>query len=134
MKIIKNLFRPKAHSLEGTGRHWGAAELVLLFSILILVVFVAIPVLLILWNAFFVDGKLNLTDAVKVLTEKDTYEALFNSIYIAIGVTILSTIVGVFFAWLIARTDLPMKNLMKVMFLISFMLPSFIGAAILISF
>jgi iron(III) transport system permease protein len=128
MKIIKNLFRPKSHSLEGTGRHWGAAELVLLFSILVLVVFVAIPVLLILWNAFFVDGKLNLTDVVKVLTEKDTYEALFNSIYIAIGVTILSTIVGVFFAWLIARTDLPMKNLMKVMFLIPFMLPSFIGA------
>jgi iron(III) transport system permease protein len=128
MKIIKNLFRPEPHSLKGTGRHWGAAELVLLFSILVLVVFVAIPVLLILWNAFFVDGKLNLADAVKVLTEKDTYEALFNSIYIAIGVTILSTIVGVFFAWLIARTDLPMKNLMKVMFLIPFMLPSFIGA------
>lgn len=128
MNTIKSLFKHNASFQDGTGHHWGAAEFVLLFSILVLVIFVAIPVLLILYNAFFVNGKLNLTDAIKVLSEKDTYQALLNSIYIAIGVTILSTIVGVFFAWLIARTDIPMKNFMKVMFLLPFMLPSFIGA------
>jgi iron(III) transport system permease protein len=128
MNTIKNLFRPKASFVDRTGRHWGTAEFVLIFSILVLVIFVAIPVLLILYNAFFVNGKLNLTNAVKVLKEKDTYEALRNSIHIAIGVTILSTIVGVFFAWLITRTDIPMKNFMKVVFLLPFMLPSFIGA------
>lgn len=128
MNTIKNLFKPKAPSVEGSGHHWGAAEFVLLFSIAVLVIFVAIPVLLILWNAFFVDGKLNLADVVNVLKEKDTYEALFNSIYIAVGVTIFSTIIGTFFAWLISRTDLPFKNFMKLMFIVPFMLPSFIGA------
>jgi iron(III) transport system permease protein len=128
MNVKKDLAKLQAPAVASTGRHWGAAELVLLFSILVLVVFVAIPVLLILWNAFFVDGKLNLNDIVRVLSEKDTYKALLNSVHIAVGVTFFSTIIGVFFAWLIARTDLPMKNLMKVMFLIPFMLPSFIGA------
>ena len=128
MNLIKSLVKPNGPSMGKHQYHWGAAELVLLLSILVLVVFVAIPVLLILWNAFFVDGKLNLADMIRVLSEKDTYKALLNSVYIAIGVTFFSTIIGVFFAWLIARTDLPLKNLMKVMFLIPFMLPSFIGA------
>ncbi|HYH03982.1 MAG TPA: iron ABC transporter permease, partial [Bacillota bacterium] len=128
MNLIKNLSKPNWSSIWENRRHWGAAELVLFFSILILVVFVAVPVLLILWNAFSVDGKLNLADLVKVLSEKDTYKALLNSVYIATGVTFFSTVIGVCFAWLIARTDLPLKNLMKVLFLIPFMLPSFIGA------
>ena len=42
--------------------------------------------------------------------------------------TIFSTIIGVFFAWLVSRTDLPFKNTMKLLFLVPFMLPSFIGA------
>ena len=42
--------------------------------------------------------------------------------------TIGSTIVGTFFAWLVTRTDLPYKTFMKSLFLVPFMLPSFIGA------
>ncbi|MDR3073679.1 MAG: iron ABC transporter permease, partial [Deltaproteobacteria bacterium] len=51
-----------------------------------------------------------------------------NSIIIATGTTVGSTIVGTFFAWLVTRTDLPYKKFMKGMFLVPFMLPSFIGA------
>ena len=109
-------------------RRWGAAEIVLVMSILILVVVVAIPVFLIFWNAFLVDGKLNVVDITKILSERDTYEALRNSVVIAVGVTFLSTIIGVFFAWLVSRTDLPFKEAMKVLFIVPFMLPSFIGA------
>lgn len=128
MNIIKNLSKLNLPFGGENQRRWGAAEFVLLFSVLVLVVFVAVPVMLILWNAFFVDGKLNLADTMKVLSEKETYQALANSVYIAGGVTFFSTIIGVFFAWLIARTDLPLKNLMKVLFLVPYMLPSFIGA------
>jgi iron(III) transport system permease protein len=109
-------------------RKWGVAEVVLVLSVLILIVVVAIPVLLIFWNSFWVDGHLNVTDVLKVLGEPDTYEALKNSVVIAIGVTFLSTIIGVFFAWLVSRTDLPFKETMKLLFVVPFMLPSFIGA------
>ena len=109
-------------------RKWGVAEIVLFLSILILVVIVAIPVLLIFWNAFIVDGQFNAKDVVKILSQPDTYEALKNSIIIAVGVTFLSTIIGVFFAWLVSRTDLPFKETMKLLFVVPFMLPSFIGA------
>ena len=106
----------------------GAAEIILGLSVAVLVVVVAVPVLLILFNAFFGGGAFNLEDVVKVLSEPDTYEALVNSLIIAGGATAGSTLIGVFFAWLVTRTDLPYKKFMKGMFLVPFMLPSFIGA------
>ncbi len=108
--------------------HIGTAEIILGLSVAILVVVVAVPVLLILFNAFFVHGSFNLGDVVKVLREPDTYEALLNSLLIACGTTVGSTLIGTFFAWLVTRTDLPYKKFMKAMFLVPFMLPSFIGA------
>jgi len=107
---------------------FGVAQIILLLSIAILVVFVAWPVLLILFNAFFVDGSFNTKDFIAVLTEPETFQALKNSLLIACMTTIGSTIVGTFFAWLVTRTDLPYKNFMKGLFLVPFMLPSFIGA------
>ncbi len=109
-------------------RGFGVAQLILLLSIAILVIVVAVPVLLIIYNAFFPGGSFNIRDVAKVLGEPDTYEALVNSLIIASGTTVGSTIVGTFFAWLVTRTDIPYKRLMKGMFLVPFMLPSFIGA------
>lgn len=107
---------------------FGIAQVILFISIAILVIFVAWPVLLILFNAFFVDGKFNSMDFYKVLTEPETFQALINSLIIASMTTVGSTIVGTFFAWLVTRTDLPYKTFMKSLFLVPFMLPSFIGA------
>ncbi|WP_019879779.1 ABC transporter permease [Succinispira mobilis] len=107
---------------------FGIAQLILFLAVGILVVVVAVPVLLIFFNAFWVDGEFNLGDVIKILSEPETYQALVNSLIIATGTTIGSTIIGTFFAWLVTRTDLPYKSFMKSMFLVPFMLPSFIGA------
>ena len=107
---------------------FGVAQLILMISIAILVIFVAWPVLLILFNAFFVEGKFNSFDFYNVLTEPETFQALKNSFVIACMTTVGSVIVGTFFAWLVTRTDLPYKTFMKSLFLVPFMLPSFIGA------
>ncbi|MDP2791821.1 MAG: iron ABC transporter permease [Rectinemataceae bacterium] len=111
-----------------TGKKFGTSELVLFFSILVLVVVVAVPVILIFVTAFFENGRFNVAGVVKILSDPDTYQALLNSVIIASGTTLLSTAIGTFFAWLVARTDLPFKRLMKALFLVPFMLPSFIGA------
>jgi iron(III) transport system permease protein len=111
-----------------TSSRFGTPQVLLGLSVAILVIVVAVPVLLIFFNAFWVDGHFNVADVIKVLQEKDTYQALLNSLILASGVTVTGTIVGTFFAWLVTRTDLPFKGLMKVLFLVPFMLPSFIGA------
>jgi len=104
------------------------AQVILFLAIAILVIVVAFPVLLILFNAFWVDGSFNFSSALDILKEPETYQALLNSLIIASCTTVGSTIVGTFFAWLVTRTDLPHKTFMKGMFLVPFMLPSFIGA------
>ncbi|MFA6840265.1 MAG: ABC transporter permease [Sphaerochaetaceae bacterium] len=109
-------------------KKFGVAEIVLIFSILILVVVVAVPVIMIFLTAFFKDGHFNLAGVIQVLKQKDTYMALKNSLIIALGVTFFSTIIGVFFAWLLARTDIPGKKALNAMFMVPFMLPSFICA------
>lgn len=121
------LANPPGSSISQKSR-FGVAQVILFLAIAILVIVVAVPVLLILFNAFWVDGELNIKDVYRTISEPQTYQALKNSLIIASCTTIGSTIVGTFFAWLVTRTDLPYKGFMKAMFLVPFMLPSFIGA------
>ena len=107
---------------------FGTPELLFMLSVGVLIVVVAFPMLLIFFNAFWVDGHFNVADVVRVLQRKETYEALLNSLILSGGVTVTGTIVGTFFAWLVTRTDLPFKKTMKLLFLVPFMLPAFIGA------
>ena len=107
---------------------FGAPQVLFALAVAILVIFVAVPVLLIFFNALWVDGRPNIADMARVLGEPETYKALVNSLILAGGGTVTGTIVGTFFAWLVTRTDLPFKGAMKVLFLVPFMLPSFIGA------
>ena len=109
-------------------KSFGMAQLILFLAIAILVIVVVFPVLLIFFNAFWADGEFNAASVIDILKEPETFQALLNSLIIASCTTIGSTIVGTFFAWLVTRTDLPHKTFMKSMFLVPFMLPSFIGA------
>lgn len=107
---------------------FGTPELLFMLSVAVLIIVVAVPMALIFFNAFWVNGHFNVADVVKVLQRKETYEALWNSLILSGGVTITGTIVGTSFAWLVTRTDLPYKKTMKLLFLVPFMLPAFIGA------
>ena len=53
---------------------------------------------------------------------------MWNTIKIALLVTLFGTIVGLFFAWLLGRSDIPLKGLMRSMFTIPYMFPPFFGA------
>ena len=109
-------------------KKFGMAEFICLLSVLILVVIVALPVVLIFWTSFIVDGHLNMKAVMDTIMQEETFQALKMSIMIAACVTVTCTFVGTLFAWLVTRTDLPFKETMKVLFTVPFMLPAFIGA------
>lgn len=109
-------------------KKFGMAEFIFLLSVLILVVIVALPVVLIFWTSFIVDGHLNMKAVMDTIMQEETFQALKMSIMIAACVTVTCTFVGTLFAWLVTRTDLPFKETMKVLFTVPFMLPAFIGA------
>ena len=109
-------------------KKWGMAEFIFMLAVLILVVIVALPVVLIFWTSFIVDGHINMQAVMNTIMQEDTFQALKMSIMIAACVTVTCTFVGTLFAWLVTRTDLPFRETMKVLFTIPFMLPAFIGA------
>ena len=118
----------KIRSTSRPASGFGTPEILFMLSVGVLVVVVAVPMLLIFFNAFWVDNHFNIADVIGVLTKQETYQALMNSLILSAGVTVTGTIVGTFFAWLVTRTDLPFKKTMKLLFLVPFMLPAFIGA------
>lgn len=91
-------------------KKFGMAEFIFLLSVLILVVIVALPVVLIFWTSFIVDGHLNMKAVMDTIMQEETFQALKMSIMIAACVTVTCTFVGTLFAWLVTRTDLPSKR------------------------
>ncbi len=94
----------------------------------LLMIIVVIPIVMIIYNAFFNEGKLEVEMFVQQVTEKKNLDAMKNTLVIALLTTILGTIMGVFYAWLLGRSDIPAKGLMRALFNIPYMFPPFLGA------
>lgn len=97
-------------------------------SFIFLFVVVVLPMAMIIINVFFANGTLDLAMFARVVLDKENLGAILNTIIIALAVTVSGTIVGLFFAWLLGRSDIPFKGLMRSLFSIPYMFPPFFGA------
>jgi iron(III) transport system permease protein len=61
---------------------------------------------------------------IKAFTTPGIVKAMSNTFTLAITRQAIALLIGAFFAWLIARTDLPMKGLLEFLFWLSFFLPA----------
>jgi iron(III) transport system permease protein len=61
---------------------------------------------------------------VKAFSTPGIVKAITNTFTLAITRQIIALVLGVFFAWLIARTDIPMKGTLEFLFWLSFFLPA----------
>lgn len=110
------------------GKKFGLDRFLTILCFLILFVIVLVPVVMIFYVTFFNDGHFDLTMIKKVIIDVDNVGAMWNTIKVAAGATIIGTLMGLFFAWLLGRSDIPTKGLMKAMFTIPYMFPPFFGA------
>lgn len=94
----------------------------------LLLIIVVIPIFMIIYNAFFFEGKLSLELFSSQLTDSKNLAAMWNTLKIALFATLIGTIMGVFYAWLLGRSDIPCKGLMRALFNIPYMFPPFLGA------
>lgn len=97
-------------------------------SFIILFIIVFVPIFMIIYNAFFYEHKFDIKLFVRVIGNRDNLGAMWNTIIIGFWVTVFGTIVGLFYAWLLGRSDIPLKGLMRGMFTIPYMFPPFFGA------
>lgn len=88
------------------GKKFGLDQFMTVLSFILLFVIVVVPITMIIYNAFFYKGKFSLSLFTKVIFDKDNLLAMWNTVKIAIWVTIGGTIVGLFYAWLLGRSDI----------------------------
>jgi len=110
------------------GSRFSTGQLLLVISTVILIVTVVLPGAMIVYNVFFYKWSFDWSLFASMLTDPDNLAAMWNTVKISFFVTTLGTVVGLFFAWLIGRSDIPLKGLMKSLFVIPYMFPPFIGA------
>ena len=103
-------------------------KLMTVICFILLFVIVIIPIFMIIYNAFFFEGKFELNMFVTQLTDSKNLAAMWNTLKIALFATVFGTIMGVFYAWLLGRSDIPCKGLMRALFSIPYMFPPFLGA------
>jgi len=86
---------------------WGLWSL---FSLGILLLFVAYPIGVLTWNALLdAQGRLSFNGFATVLSEAQYLEAIRNTVVLGLVVTCTSTLVGVPLAYVMARYDFPLK-------------------------
>ncbi len=124
VKIIKG---SKELKIMGNGKI-DTGIMLFALSLLILLITVAMPLLMIVYNTFFYKFSFDWSLFIKMVFNPDNLKAILNTIKIAGIVTVIGTIIGIFFSWLIGRSDIPFKESMKSLFVIPYMFPPFIGA------
>lgn len=110
------------------GRRFSMDGILTALSVVLLLVVVVIPVVSIIYNSFFYQGHFDPNLFIGQLTDASNLTAMWNTIKIAFWVTLLGTVLGTFYAWLLGRSDIPAKGLMRALFNIPYMFPPFLGA------
>ena len=85
-----------------------------------------LPIISMYVGALFSEGHFSLESYSKGLLNLRQLVLLKNSFSLALGVSFFSVLLGVPFAFMIARTDIPWRSVFKKIYLIPFFLPSYI--------
>ncbi len=114
--------------LEGKKSGISMDKIMTIFCYVALIAVVILPVFMIIYYTFWDGSKIDFEMFRSVLFQKENLRAMKNTLIIAVFATLFATLVGVFFAWLLGRSDIPMKGFMKFLFSIPFMIPPFLAA------
>ncbi len=96
----------------------------------VLAFMVLLPLAWLVWISFQSDttDQLTLGNYLDAFRSRTSLVAILNSLLLALGVATGATIAGTLLAWLITRTDMPFRGLVRALILASFVTPSFMGA------
>jgi iron(III) transport system permease protein len=97
-------------------------------SVTVLVFFVLVPMINLVLKSVIVDGSLNFSNYTSVYSASVNWNALLNTVKLAVLTMLLSLIISFPLAWLVGRTDLPMKKFFRTLFITTYMIPPYVGA------
>lgn len=100
-----------------------------IFMVGVLLVLIGLPMYWLLYRSFSLpnDAGLTLKNYADVFTNVRYLEAVKNSVILATGAAFLSVVIGVPIAWAISRTNMPGRGIMRILLLVAFTTPPFLG-------
>ncbi|CAN7773833.1 iron ABC transporter permease [Variovorax sp. LjRoot84] len=70
----------------------------------------------------------SLSNYMRIFSERELIRPVLNSLLLAVAVGLLSVLLGAPAAWLVARSDMPARGLVRTLTIAAFVTPSFVGA------
>ena len=108
-------------------RNWWPWGILTIISLMILCFFVLYPLGVLFENSIRDDsGALSFAGFTQLLADGQYLPALRNTILLGVSVTVLSCVIGVPLAYMVARYDFPLKNLVAVLPVVTIVIPEII--------
>lgn len=93
-----------------------------------LAITVVYPLLMVLVQSFSEGDGISFAKVAEVFASPNIIEAIWNTLIVSVFTTVLAAIIGVTLAWLIARSNMPLKSVLDPLNMIPFYLSSVVGA------
>jgi len=95
---------------------------------IILLILIGLSVTLLIIESFTDKGKISLNNYTMTFSRRSNIRSFERTIYLAIFTSLFAGFVGATSAWLVARTNLPGRRILRTILVVPFMVPPFIGA------
>jgi iron(III) transport system permease protein len=111
--------------------NWDYTPVFWFMTIAILTVLIGMPLFWIVLRSFGDAEGIGFTftfkNYIEVFTSSRLLSSVLNSLILATGVGMMSVALGVPMAWAVTRTNMPLRNLMRTLLLVTFTTPPFLG-------
>ena len=93
-----------------------------------LLVFQVLPMLSLVFQALFPEGQFSLDAVTRLYTDELNFGALVNTLIAAACTMVLGTLLAFPLAWLVGRTNLYGRKFFRLLFIMTYMVPPYVGA------
>lgn len=112
----------------GLARRFDAHHVLLLLLAVFVGVVIIYPLYQVLVRSFVVDGQLSAANYAAVFGRARNYQAIWNSLWVSVAATALATVIGTFAAFIVQRTDVRFKHVLRFLLILPFAIPPLFAA------
>ncbi|MGJ9457958.1 ABC transporter permease [Oceanobacillus sp. CF4.6] len=105
-----------------------------MIAIGLVIIFFIVPIIRLLIMSFTSDQGISLQYYEAILKDERTWQVLQNTFFVVAGSTVISLILGTVFAWIVAYTDIRLKNVVQLFVFLPFIIPSYITSLAWVQF
>ena len=119
---------PAPRAAAKLGARFDPKWVIIVAIVAFMLVFQVFPLLYLVFKAFFPEGSFSLSTFERIYTYEMNWGALTNTLIAATMTMIFGTLLAFPLAWLVGRTNLYGKKFFRSLFVLTYMVPPYVGA------